>query len=136
MEQPGNQMKVLVIDDEVAFANNIAKLLSKRGYRVTVVNDGMSATREVEEEEFDVAILDLKMPGMDGIETLKKLKARSPLLEVIMLTGHGSVESGIQGMEQGAFDYAMKPIRLDELLDKISQAYERRLLNLQRIVGS
>jgi len=68
------------------------------------------------------------MPGMDGIETLREIKKKKPLTEVIMLTGHASVESGIQGMQLGAFDYVMKPIALDELLEKIRQAYERKLL--------
>lgn len=126
---------VLVIDDEVAFTNNLDKLLSKRGYRVRAVNDGASAVRAVDEESFDVAILDLKMPGMDGIETLRLLKRKNPLLEVIMLTGHGSVDSGIQAMELGAFDYAMKPIRLDELLEKIEQAHERGRMRREMVDG-
>jgi two-component system, OmpR family, response regulator len=124
--------RVLLADDEVAFTNNIAKLLTKRGYEVTVVNDGENAVRVVEEQDFDVAILDLKMPGIDGIETLRQVKRRRPFLEVIMLTGHGSVESGIQGMNLGAFDYAMKPILLDDLLEKIAEAYQRKRLQEER----
>lgn len=128
-----NKPRVLVIDDEEAFTSNIAKLLAKRGYSVRVVNDGDSAIRAAEEDSYDVAILDLRMPGMDGIETLRHLKRKSPLLEVIMLTGHGSVESGIQGMALGAFDYVMKPIHLEDLVERISQAYERKLIKQGRL---
>lgn len=124
-----NRISVLVVDDETAFANNLHKLLTKRGYATTVVNDGESAIRTVEEDDFDVMILDLKMPGMDGIETLKQVKRRRPFLEVIILTGHGSVDSGLEGMQQGAFDYAMKPIVLEDLIERISQAYERKLMH-------
>ena len=127
-----NNPRVLLVDDEVAFTNNMAKLLTRRGYGVKVVNDGENAIRAVEEDDFDVAILDLKMPGIDGIETLRLMKRRRPFLEVIMLTGHGSVESGIQGMHLGAFDYAMKPILLDDLLEKIGEAYHRKLMQDER----
>ena len=124
--------RILLVDDEVAFTNNIAKLLTRRGYGVMVVNNGENAIRAVEEDDFDVAVLDLKMPGIDGIETLRLMKRRRPFLEVIMLTGHGSVESGIQGMNLGAFDYAMKPILLEDLLDKIGEAYHRKLMQEER----
>jgi len=124
--------RVLLVDDEVAFTNNMAKLLTRRGYGVKVVNNGENAIRAVEEDDFDVAILDLKMPGIDGIETLRQMKRKRPFLEVIMLTGHGSVESGIQGMHLGAFDYAMKPILLDDLLEKIGEAYHRKLMQDKR----
>ena len=128
--------KVLLVDDEVAFTNNLEMILSVRGYDVMAVNDGESAVRAIEDNDFDVAILDLKMPGMDGIETLKQLKRRRPLLEVIMLTGHGSIESGVQGMHLGAFDYAMKPIEVDDLLEKISDAYQRKQMQEQTTLKS
>jgi two-component system, OmpR family, response regulator len=124
-----NKARVLLVDDEVAFANNLHKLLSKRGYATTVANDGESALRVVEENDFDVIVLDLKMPGLDGIETLKQVKRRKPFVEVIILTGHGSVDSGIEGMQHGAFDYAMKPIVLEDLLERISEAHERKLMH-------
>jgi two-component system, OmpR family, response regulator len=79
-----------------------------------------------------VVVLDILMPGMDGIETLKLLKKKKPFIEVIILTGHGSVESGLQGMQFGAFDYIMKPADLDELLEKIQQAYERKRIHEER----
>ena len=125
--------RILLVDDEVAFANNILKLLSKRGYDVTAVNDGASAIRTIGEKEFDVVILDMKMPGMDGIATLKEIKKKEPLAEVVILTGHGSVESGIEGMQLGAFDFVMKPVSIDDLHEKVCQAYQRRLIEEERI---
>ena len=125
--------RILLVDDEVAFANNILKLLSKRGCGVIVVNDGASAIRTIGEKEFDVVILDMKMPGMDGIATLKEIKKKKPLAEVVILTGHGSVESGIEGMQLGAFDFVMKPVSIDDLHEKVCQAYQRRLIEEERI---
>ena len=83
-------------------------------------------------KDFDVVILDVKMPGMDGIETLRAMKKKRPLTEVIMLTGHGSVESGIQGLQLGAYNYVMKPVPLDDLLKQMTQAYERKLIEEER----
>jgi two-component system OmpR family response regulator len=122
------QARILLVDDEIAFTNNMAKILTRRGYDVTSVNDGESAVKATEDEEYDVVVLDLRMPGMDGMATLKVIKRKRPLMEVIILTGHGSVESGIQGMHLGAFDYAMKPIQISELQEKIDEAFERRLM--------
>jgi two-component system OmpR family response regulator len=127
-----NSARVLLIDDEEAFTSNLAMILSVRGYEATAVHDGESAIRAVEEGGFDVAILDLMMPGIDGIETLRRIKRKKPFLEVIMLTGHGSVATGVEGMNLGAFDYAMKPIDVADLLEKIADAYQRKLLQEQR----
>jgi DNA-binding NtrC family response regulator len=82
----------------------------------------------MEEKEFDVVVLDVRMPGMDGLEVLREVKNRWPFVEVILLTGHGSVESGIEGMRLGAFDYVMKPADLEVLIEKIHQARERKIL--------
>jgi len=103
-------------------------LLTKRGHEVTAVNDGLAALRVIEEKDLDVVLLDLKMPGIDGIETLKRIKMRKPNIEVIILTGHGSVDSAIEGVGHGAFDYAMKPFDLNELTERISKAFQRKLL--------
>ena len=97
------------------------------------MSGGKQALELLRTEHFDVAILDVRMPGMDGIETLKQMKKDMPLLEVILLTGHASVESGIEGMQLGAFDYVMKPADIDELLEKVHQALERRSLREERI---
>jgi two-component system, OmpR family, response regulator len=121
--------KVLIVDDEVAFADNIAKLISKRGYEVTTVNNGQSAVEALDESDFDIIILDLKMPGLDGLATLKLIKGKRPGVEVIILTGHGSMESGIDGIQLGAFDFIMKPVRFEDLHEKIRQAYQRKLVH-------
>mgnify|MGYP001309503136 FL=1 len=124
--------RILLVDDEVAFANNLLKLLSKRGYDAVVVYNGADAVNMVGEKEFDVIILDMKMPGMDGIATLKEIKKKVPLVEVVILTGHGSVESGIEGMQLGAFDFLMKPVSIDDLQEKVSEAYRRKLIQRER----
>ena len=121
--------KVLIVDDEVAFADNIAKLISKRGYEVSAVYNGQSAVEAVDEFDFDIIILDLKMPGLDGLATLKLIKGKRPGVEVIILTGHGSMESGIDGIQLGAFDFIMKPVRFEDLHEKIRQAYQRKLVH-------
>lgn len=120
--------RLLLVDDEIPFTTNLAKLLSRRGYEVSAVNDGNSALRIVEEQEFDVVVLDQKMPGLDGITTLKELKKKRPLVEVIILTGYSAVDSALDGLELGAYDYTVKPIQLKDLEEKIRQAFERKLL--------
>jgi DNA-binding NtrC family response regulator len=122
------KFRLMVVDDEVDFLETIVKRLQARGIDVTGVESGYQALEVLDQRSPDVIILDVKMPGMDGIETLREIKKKKPLTEVIMLTGHASVESGIQGMQLGAFDYVMKPIALDELLEKVRQAYEKKLL--------
>jgi DNA-binding response OmpR family regulator len=122
------KFKVMIVDDELDFLETIVKRLKARNIDVNGVESGYQALEALDSRNPDVIILDVKMPGMDGIETLREIKKKSPLTEVIMLTGHASVESGIQGMQLGAFDYVMKPVALDELLEKVRQAYERKLI--------
>ena len=122
-------LRVLVVDDEADFLETIVMRLRRRKIDATGVDGGKKALEIVENERFDVVVLDVLMPGMDGIETLKLLKKKKPFIEVIILTGHGSVESGLQGMQFGAFDYIMKPADLNELLEKIQQAYERKRIH-------
>jgi len=125
--------RVLVVDDELDFLETIVKRFKRRKIRADGVSSGEEALALLEREHFDVVILDVRMPGMDGIETLKEMKRKRPLLEVILLTGHASVESGMQGMQLGAFDYVMKPAEFDELLEKVQQAYERKSLHEDKI---
>ncbi|MFH1596594.1 MAG: response regulator [Pseudomonadota bacterium] len=122
------KFKVLIVDDEEDFLETIVKRLQARSIEVIGAESGYQALELINDGNFDVVILDVKMPGLDGIETLREMKKKKPLVEVIMLTGHASVESGIQGMQLGAFDYVMKPVALDELLEKMRQAYERKLI--------
>lgn len=128
--------RVLVVDDEVEFVETIVKRLRDRSLIAEGVTSGRQALDLLETKDFDVVILDVKMPGMDGIETLREIKKRKPLTEVIMLTGHGSVDSGIQGLQLGAYNYVMKPVPLDELLSQMNQAYERKLIEEERKLKS
>jgi two-component system OmpR family response regulator len=120
--------RVLVVDDEEDFLETIVKRLQRRDIDCMGVDSGQKALQRLDSEAFDVILLDVRMPGMDGIEALTEVKKKWPLREVILLTGHGSVESGIQGMQLGAFDYVMKPTDIDELIEKIRQAYDRKLI--------
>ena len=118
--------KILLVDDEVVFTNNMSKLLTNRGYRVTAVNSGDSAIQALEKETFDVVVLDLKMPGMDGITTLKEIKKLGLFTETLILTGHGSIDTALEAIKLGAYDYLTKPCEIDELVNKIEGAWEKK----------
>jgi DNA-binding NtrC family response regulator len=126
---------VLLVDDEEEFLETLVKRLKKRNLPVAGVSSGEKAIEYLKENSPDVVVLDMKMPGMNGLETLRQIKKQSPLVEVVMLTGHANVEVAIQGMELGAFDYLMKPMDIDELLYKLQDAYKRKLLHEQKIEG-
>jgi two-component system OmpR family response regulator len=127
------EFKVLVVDDEADFLETIVRRLQRRDIDAAGVDSGEKAIEFLERQEVDVVILDVRMKGMDGIDTLKELKKRWPKVEVVMLTGHGSYESGIEGMQLGAYDYIMKPAKFDELIIKVRQAYERKLIEEKKI---
>jgi len=118
--------KILLVDDEVVFTNNMSKLLTNRGYRVTAVNSGDSAIQALEKETFDVVVLDLKMPGMDGITTLKEIQKLGLFTETLILTGHGSIDTALEAIKLGAYDYLTKPCEIDELVNKIEGAWEKK----------
>jgi DNA-binding NtrC family response regulator len=120
--------RLLLVDDEIQFAANLLKLLTRRGYEVATVHDGESALRIIQEREFDVVILDQNMPGKDGITVLRELKMKQPSLEVVILTGYGSVDMALKGFELGIYDYTSKPIHLGDLEAKIRQAFQRKML--------
>ncbi|QLA17590.1 sigma-54-dependent transcriptional regulator [Desulfolutivibrio sulfoxidireducens] len=122
-------IKILIVDDEPDFIETMVKRFTFRKMPVTAAKSGIEALTILETEAFDVVIMDVRMPGKDGIETLKEIKKHHPLTEVIMLTGHASVESGMRGMSLGAYDYVLKPVDFDELLDKVRKAHERKQLN-------
>lgn len=128
-------IRVLLVDDEEDFRTTLAKRMAKRQVEVTEVENGPAALESLGKGVFDVVVLDVRMPGMDGIETLRRIKANYPRVEVIMLTGHASVESGIEGMRLGAFDYLMKPCEINELLLKIQDAYQRKLAQEESLEG-
>jgi DNA-binding NtrC family response regulator len=120
-------LRVLFVDDEDDFRETVVKRLNARKIFAQGAESGVKALEVLESQDFDVIVLDVKMPGMDGIETLRHIKKMKPEIEVIMLTGHASVEFGLKGMQLGAFDYVMKPAPLTELLDTIAQAYNKKL---------
>ncbi len=118
---------VLIVDDEEDFLDTVVRRLEQRKIDVTGVRSGEQALEQIKAREFHVIILDVKMPGgMDGIETLREIKKIQPKAEVILLTGHASVETSIEGMKMGAFDYILKPVKLESLLAKVYEAMERR----------
>ncbi len=118
--------RILLVDDEVVFTHNMTKLLSHRGYRVTAVNSGAGAIQILQGQGFDVVVLDLKMPGMDGIATLEEIEKLSLPTEVLILTGHGSMDTAFKAIEMGAYDYVTKPCDLGELVSKIEAAHARK----------
>lgn len=122
-----SELRVLIVDDEDDFRETIVKRLINRKMYAEGAESGTRALEILDHKDFDVVVLDIKMPGIDGIETLKQIRLKKPEVEVIMLTGHVSVEFGIAGMQLGAFDYVMKPAPMPELLDKIRQAYDKKL---------
>ncbi|WP_035255326.1 response regulator [Desulfatiglans anilini] len=122
-----DRIRLLLIDDEVGYVNVLANRLGKRKIAVTKALSGSEAIQALRGQDFDVAVLDLKMEDMDGLEVLKIFKKMDPDLAVIMLTGHGSAEAAREGIDLGAFDYLTKPCELDELLEKIREAYSARM---------
>jgi DNA-binding NtrC family response regulator len=127
------QIKVLVVDDEKEFAQALGERLEVRGIIVRVALTGDEALSLLEQQQEDVVILDVKMPGRGGLETLQEIKHRWPLVEVIMLTGHATVEVAIEGMKLGAHDFLMKPTETDELMAKIRKAHDRKAEQEERI---
>jgi len=126
---------VLLVDDEVPFVETMTKRLTKRDLQITTAFSGKDALEQLGgDSAVEVVILDVKMPGMDGIETLREIKARHPLVEVVMLTGHATVETAIEGMKLGAFDYLMKPCDLDQLISKVKQAAARKREQENKII--
>ena len=120
------KMKLLLVDDEERFLATTQKLLAKKGIDALTASGGAQALDILNSRNVHVVILDVKMPGMDGNETLKEIKTRFPMVEVIMLTGHATVESAIDGLKSGATDYLMKPTGIDELIGKATEAFEKR----------
>ncbi len=127
--------KVLLTDDEKPFVETMIKRLQKRDVDVVPAFDGKQALEKLAEDgTLEVVILDIKMPVMDGMTTLKEIKSNFPLVEVIMLTGHATVETGIEGMKKGAFDYLMKPCDMDQLITKVEQAAKHKRQHEEKIM--
>ncbi|MEE4265363.1 MAG: response regulator [Desulfobacteraceae bacterium] len=127
-------MKIMLVDDEERFLSTTQKLLTKKGIDAVTATSGAEALEVLQHKHIHVVILDVKMPGMDGNETLKEIKRQFPLVEVIMLTGHATVESAIDGLKSGATDYLMKPTDIDELMAKAREAFQKRQMLEEKIL--
>ncbi len=128
-----NVPRILIVDDEERFRVTLTKRLVERQLEVSSVGGGQEALAELRRRLYDVVVLDVKMPGLDGIETLSEIKKTHPGVEVILLTGHASVDSAVDGMRMGAYDYLLKPCELETLIEKINGAYGVKAARDQRL---
>ena len=125
--QPAN---ILLVDDEIPFVNTLTKRLSKRELNIVTAFSGQEALAHLEKNSgIETVVLDIKMPGMDGLQTLEEIKKRYPSVEVIILTGHSTIDSAIKGMRLGAFDYLVKPCDIDQLISRMEEAVTRKRQN-------
>ena len=126
---------VLLVDDEVSFIETFSERLELRDFEISKAFSGEEALQVLSDNEnIEVVILDVKMPGMDGIETLAEIKRKKPLVEVMMLSGHADVESAIEGMKHGAFDYLMKPVDMDQIVTKVNEAAMKKRQHEEKII--
>ena len=126
-------IKVLLVDDEKEFTAVLAKRLELRDFDVAVADSGDKALGLLHEQNFDIVLLDVLMPGKGGIETLQAIKSINPLIHIIMLTGHARVDTAVEGMELGAYDYLIKPMETDELVEKMRLAYSHKCSQEERL---
>ncbi len=124
--------KVLLVDDETDFINSLSKRLEVRGLQVSIATRGQDALDLLDKEKFDIIVLDLSMPGMDGLKTLEYIKEIDKDAEIVMLSGHGSIKTTTEAMKLGATDFLEKPVDLPELLQKIAEAREKRILIMEK----
>ena len=126
--------RVLVVDDEERFRSTMGKLLSVSGMEVLTLGSGQEALNELQRKRYDVIVLDIRMPQMSGIEALAEIKKIDPVIEVIMLTGHASVDAAVEIMKLGGYDYLLKPCSTEDLINKIESAYEKKLSREKRMI--
>jgi len=124
--------KVLLVDDEEEFTETLAERMRTRGMEVSTTNSGADALELVDEESFDVVVLDLKMPGIDGIEALKRIKRRRPNIQVVLLTGHATVEKGVEAIKEGALEFLEKPVDLASLTEAIHRAKATKMVLVEK----
>ena len=125
--------RVLIVDDEKEFVELVSQRLTMRDYDVTAAFSGEEALETVKKYNFDIVVLDVLMPGINGIETLREIKRIKPLTEVILLTGHAAVDTAIEGMKLGAYDYLTKPCEISDLVTKLNKAHDRKAEQEERI---
>lgn len=125
--------RVLIVDDEEDFAEMLSLRLQEVGQKVSTAHSGRECLDRLKQEDIDIVVLDILMPGMNGIDTLKEIKKRFPIVEVIMLTGHGTIQTAVDGMKLGAFDYLLKPADFKELVTKLDGARKRKDEQEERI---
>ena len=128
-----NQINLLIVDDEVQFLESISKSLEVRDFNVIAVDRGEKAIEAARKNPIDVALVDLKMPGINGEETLKVLKAEHKWMEIVILTGHGTIDSAVECTKSGAFSFLQKPCNLDDLLEALKDAYKKKVMNRKKI---
>jgi DNA-binding NtrC family response regulator len=119
-------MRMLLVDDEARFVETLSKRLAARGFEVAQAFSGQEALSRLAADESDVVLLDVRMPGMDGLETLRAIRREHPLVKVILLSGHASINAAVEGMRLGASDYLLKPVDLEDLLAKMESAFEKK----------
>ncbi len=124
--------KVLLVDDEEEFTETLAERMRTRGMEVSTTNSGANALQLVDDEDFDVVVLDLKMPGIDGIEALKRIKRRRPDIQVVLLTGHATIEKGVEAIKEGALEFLEKPIDLSSLTEAIHKAKATKMVLVEK----
>lgn len=124
--------KVLLVDDDAIFLKLMKRRLMKRGIEAATCTSAEDSLKRIEQDRFDAVILDLRMPGMDGLEALRQMKARRPELQVIVLTGHATVEKGVEAIRFGALDFIEKPADLEVLEKKISRAHKKKMLIVEK----
>ena len=128
-----NKINLLIVDDEEQFLHSISRSLEMRDFNVTAVNRGDKPLEVAGTQPVDIALVDLKMPGMDGQETLEALKKQHPWMEIVILTGHGTIDSAAACTRAGAFSYLQKPCEFDRLLETLAQAFKQRVMNKKQI---
>jgi len=125
--------KILLVDDEPDFLSPLVKRLTRRNFQIEQANSGYHALEIIKNMDIDVVVLDVKMPLMSGLDVLRAIKSDYGMIEVIMLSGHASLEIAIEGIEHGAFDYLIKPLDFDELVFKLQDAYHKKVIQEQKI---
>src|SRR5512133_230281 len=126
-DDSGNKSGILIVDDEAVIREGMRRILAGAGYHVETSSSGRTAIEKIQEQDFDVVITDLKMPGMDGIEVLKSIKILQPEVPVIMITGYSTVDTAVEAMKNGAFDYIAKPFTSDLIVDKVRKAVDHKI---------